>query len=349
MASRSPRVRSLVARQGLRDSRVRIAPTMSVPSLLEDLGVDPAVLLAEFGLKPAHFDDPDQSIPFGIRSALLGRCAEAARCGHFGLMVGLRGSTSVFGAVGFLMQSARDVRSALAVGTHHFRLHNPGVSLDCRESRSHCVFSYTILDDGGTGDEQTLDMAIAGMFKVMRNLCGYHWQPVEVRLAHARPRDVAPFRKFFQAPLVFDAEESALVFHSHWLEQSLATADPLLHLFMQQHVQDVEAALGEDLPERLRRLLPALVVRGQATAPAAARRLGVGVRTLNRRLAEAGTSFSGVHEESRYAIARQLLGNTRMPAGQIAARLGYANASAFTRAFRRWSGVTPVAWRASRR
>jgi AraC-like DNA-binding protein len=118
---------------------------------------------------------------------------------------------------------------------------------------------------------------------------------------------------------------------------------------MQQHVQDVEAALGEGLPERLRRLLPGLVARGQATAPAAARRLGVGVRTLNRRLAEAGTSFSGVHEASRFAIARQLLGNTRMPAGQIAARLGYANASAFTRAFRRWSGVTPVAWRASPR
>lgn len=89
------------------------------------------------------------------------------------------------------MQSAPDVRTALEVGTHHFQLHNAGVSLDCRESRGYCMFSYTILGHGDPGHDQALDMAIAGMFKVMRNLCGYHWVPVEVRLAQSRPRDAA--------------------------------------------------------------------------------------------------------------------------------------------------------------
>lgn len=320
---------------------------MPVPALLRDLGVDPAGLLAEFGLSPAHFADPDNTLSFGTRSALLGRCAEAARCPHFGLLVGLRGSTSVFGAVGFLMQSAPDVRTALEVGTHHFRLHNAGVSLDCRESQGYCVFSYTILGHGESGDGQTLDMAIAGMFKVMRNLCGYHWVPVEVRLAHSRPRDVAPFRKFFDAPLAFDAEESALVFRATWLDQPLATADPLLHLFMQQHVRDVETRLGDDLPSRLRRLLPSLIARGRATPSDAARGLGLGVRTLNRRLADADVSFTALLEESRHSLARQLLENTDMRVGQIATRLGYANSSAFTRAFRRWCGVAPAYCRKS--
>ena len=221
---------------------------MPVPSLLKKFGVDPATLLPEFGLTPAHFDHPDNTLSFGTRSALLAQCALAAQCPHFGLLVGLRGSTSVFGAIGFLMQSATDVRTALAVGTRYFRLHNPGVSLECRETKGFCVFNYTILDHGGLGDEQTLDMAIAGMFRVMQSLCGYHWQPVEVRFAHSRPRNLVPFRTFFQAPLVFDAEESALVFRSYWLDQLLSTADPLLHLFMEEHVNDVEAERGEDLP-----------------------------------------------------------------------------------------------------
>jgi AraC-like DNA-binding protein len=234
------------------------------------------------------------------------------------------------------------------VGTRHFRLHNPGVSVECRESKGFCMLNYTILDHGESGDEQTLDMAIAGMFRIMQSMCGYHWQPVEVRFAHARPRNVAPFRAYFQARLVFDAEESALVFRSHWLDQKLSSADPLLHLFMQEHVTEIEAESGEDLPSRLQRLLPSLVTANRATPAEAARRLGVGVRTLNRRLAAAGATFSGLVDRSRQSIAVQLLGNTNLPPGQVATRLGYANTSAFTRAFRRWIGLTPSAWRKMR-
>jgi len=318
---------------------------MPVPSLLEKFGVDPETVLPAFALTTAHFNHPDNTLSFGTRSALLGRCAQAARCPHFGLLVGLRGSASVFGAIGFLMQSATDVRTALAVGTRHFRLHNPGVSVMCRETRGVCVLNYTILDHGGPGDEQTLDMAIAGMFRLMQSLCGYHWQPVEVRFAHSRPRNVAPYRTLFRAPLVFDADESALLFRSHWLDQLLSSADPLLHLFMQEHVTEVEAERAEDLASLLQRLLPSLVAIERATPAEAARRLGVGVRTLNRRLAAAGTTFSGLLDSSRHSIAVQLLGNTTIPAGQVATRLGYANTSAFTRAFRRWNGVTPSEWR----
>jgi AraC-like DNA-binding protein len=243
------------------------------------------------------------------------------------------------------MQSATDVRTALEVGTRHFRLHNPGVSVECREARGYCVLNYTILDHGEPGDEQTLDMAIAGMFRVMQSLCGYHWQPVEVRFAHARPRNLTPFRKLLKAPLVFDAEDSALVFRSHWLQHRLSSADPLIHLFMQEHIAEVEAERGEDLSSHLQRVLPSLVTSHRATPAEAARRLGVGVRTLNRRLAAAGTTFSALVDRSRQSIAAQLLGHTILPPGQVARRLGYVNTSAFTRAFRRWNGMTPSEWR----
>jgi AraC-like DNA-binding protein len=328
---------------------VRMAPTMTVPSLLVESGVEPAGLLAEFGLAPADFHDPDRMMSFAVRSRLLARCAQAARCPHFGLLVGQRGTTSVLGPVGLLMQSAPTLRDALAIGTRLLRLHNPVGSLAYASSGSFCTFSYTILGPGHQGDDQSLDMAVAGMFNVMRTLCGSHWQPVEVRLAHARPRDVAPFRRFFQAPVMFDSDETALVFRSQWLDLPLATADPFLHLFMQQYVREADLDRSEDLAGQVRRTLPALLTRGQATPTGAAQRLGLGVRTLNRRLADEGSSFRLLRDESRYSIARQLLGNTSMQAGQIATRLGYANASAFTRAFLRWSGMAPTQWRASRR
>jgi hypothetical protein len=69
-------------------------------------------------------------------------------------------------------------------------------------------------------------------------------------------------------------------------------------------------------------------------------------RTLNRRLAACGTTFQTLVEEARFGLARQLLEDTDLPLAQIAATLGYADASAFSRAFRRWSGTAPSRWRA---
>jgi AraC-like DNA-binding protein len=68
-------------------------------------------------------------------------------------------------------------------------------------------------------------------------------------------------------------------------------------------------------------------------------------RTLNRRLKARGTTFQSLVDEVRYEIARQLLEHTHMSMSQIAATFDYTDASAFTRAFRRWSGTTPAAWR----
>jgi AraC-like DNA-binding protein len=342
---RQPRTRG--RRRSTRSSLVRMAPTMTVPSLLRELGVEPAGLLAEFGLVPGHFDEPDRLLSFESRSALLARCAQAARCPHFGLLVGQRGTTSVLGPVGFLMQSAPTLRAALAIGIRQLRLHNPVGSLAYSRSGAFCTFSFTILGTGHVGDEQSLDMAIAGMFNVMRTLCGNHWQPVEARIAHSRPRNVSPYRRFLQAPVVFDSDETSLVFRSEWLGRPVATADPLLHLIMQQYVREMDVDPGEDLSGQLRRLMPALLAQGDAKPMRAARRLGLGVRTLNRRLAEEGSAFALLRDESRHAMAGQLLGNTRMSAGQVATRLGYANASAFTRAFLRWTGMSPMHWRAA--
>ena len=71
-------------------------------------------------------------------------------------------------------------------------------------------------------------------------------------------------------------------------------------------------------------------------------------RTLSRRLEAFGTSYQALLDEGRFEIARQMLADTELEVGQIAAALDYADASAFTRAFRRWSGTTPGQWRAAR-
>ena len=114
-----------------------------------------------------------------------------------------------------------------------------------------------------------------------------------------------------------------------------------------------EAALEEqgigDIVALVRRVLRNLLLNGQGAIDEVSGIFEVHKRTLNRRLRERGISFQELVEETRYHIARQMLRETDLAIVEIAAVLDYADAAAFTRAFRRWSGTTPAAWRAQTR
>jgi AraC-like DNA-binding protein len=326
---------------------VRMAPTMALPALLREKGVDPVPLLAEFGLTQAQFEEPDYTLSFDTRSRLLARCAEATRCPHFGLLLGQRGGMASFGMIGYLMQSAPDVRTAVHLAVRYFPLHNPNSTATLVERGRVVALRHTILMPVTEGREQVLGLSLGLMVNVMRGLCGHSWRAKEVRLAHARPRSVAPYAALVQAPVIFDTRDTAVVSLAHWLDRPLPTADPMLHILMRHRVADLESQAGEGVGSQLRRILPSLIDSRRASADEAATSLGLGVRTLNRRLAREGTSFARLRDETFHSIASQLLRGTRLPAGKIAEKLGYANAGAFTCAFRRWSGMTPTQWRAN--
>jgi AraC-like DNA-binding protein len=109
-----------------------------------------------------------------------------------------------------------------------------------------------------------------------------------------------------------------------------------------------EPAPGDTGPltEDLRRLLRTELLRDTCSAATVARLFSMHRRTLTRHLRTEGLAFRQVANEVRFEIACQLLQNTDMALGQVAAALKYSEPSAFTRAFRRWSGQTPSAWRA---
>jgi len=182
----------------------------------------------------------------------------------------------------------------------------------------------------------------------MKSLCGQDWRPSQVRLAHARPDDVAEFRRVFHADLYFDAAETARVFSRSCLDKVPLTADPVLHRMMTHRVSELTLSAGEDVVGQLRRVLPWLLTTRNVSLAAAAKAVGLSARTLNRRLADEETSFTELRDDVCFAIASQLLEGTRMPVGEVATLLGYANLSASTRAFTRWSGMGPAQWRAAR-
>jgi AraC-like DNA-binding protein len=331
------------------ETALRIGATMALPAVLRSLGADPARMLAEVGLDTKLFDDPDNRISYLARSRLIAHCVARTGCQHLGLLIGQQNDLQSLGLVGLLAKYSPDVRTALRSLVSFLHLHVRGATTRLETGPDSASLSYEIYQPGAEATDQIGDGALATIFNMMRSLCGPGWKPAEVRFAHREPDDVLPFRNFFRVPLVFNAEKNAVVFAADWLNHRLPVTDPELQGLLLKQVDALEARYGDDLPGQVRTVLRTALLTGYAGADQIAALFSIHSRTLNRRLSDFGTSFQKLVDEVRFEIARQMLEDSRMEVSEIAAALDYADASAFTRAFRRWSSTTPAQWRQSRK
>lgn len=331
-----------------RDGVVRVAPLMAIPALLSELGCNPEPLFERAGFKLAEFEDPEHKIPYVAGSRLLASCVEATGREDFGLLLGQRGSASSLGVAGFLLRTAPDVRTALNDLVNFLDLHDDGGVVFMATNGSTSRLGFAIHEPGVAAAAQIYDLSMTHACKIMRGLCGEDWRPSEVLLSRRPPHDPAPYEEFFQAPLRFDEEQSAVVFATHWLDQKVPGADALLHRHLEQEAKALHARQNADSIGQLRSLLRKTLMARKTTVADVARQLGLHERALNRRLHAEGTTFEHELNEVRFAVAQQLLADSMMSLAQISAALDYADVSAFIHAFKRWSGTTPERWRKER-
>ncbi len=331
------------------ESTVRIGGIMALPAVLRSLGADPAELLAEAGFAPTLFDDPGNLVPYAARNRLLAHCAARTGCRHLGLLVGQHGGLHHLGLLGLLVKSSSDVESALRSLVRHAHLHVQGAIPTLAVDEGAVMLGFENYHPHAAATEQVADGALATLCNIMHALCGAAWKPIEVRLAHDRPAEIRPYRRFFRAPLRFNAEQNSLVFSAHWLQHRLPEIDPDLRRVLQKEIDALDPRHEGDFPAQVRAVLRTALLTGHARSSHIAALFSMHTRTLNRRLTAFGTGFQQLVDESRFEIARQMLESSAMDVSEIATMLDYADASAFTRAFRRWSGTTPARWRATRR
>ena len=335
------------AQSGPHEATVRVGPLSYVPVVLSELGLQPQSIFDDVGMDLSEFEDTDTEISYLAASRLLADCLARSGCAHFGLLVGRRAGPSSLGVTGFMLHCAPDVGSALKDLVKHLDLHDQGGVPTLRVRDRVALLGYAIHHSQAEASDQIYDLAIALGCNIMRSLCGPGWNPSEVRFSRRPPPDLSPYRSFFRAPLRFNASHNALAFASRWLDHRVASADPLLHRFLQREAERRHALRPADFIAELRALLRSLLLARKCSLASTASRLCLHERTLNRRLREHGTTFRRELDSVRCELAAQLLCEGAMPLSRIAATLNYADTTAFSRAFKRWTGSTPAQWRAA--
>jgi len=331
-------------RQDMNEGQQRVGALAEVPQLLRELGTDPAEVAAGVGLDVSVLHDPENSIPFTTAGRLLQAGATRTGCAHFGLLVGQRCDTRSLGLVGRLMRNARTWGRAVQdlVDNQHRYVRGGVPYLMVRGGMAWA--GYAIYHQGIEGIDHFCDGAIAIGFNMMRELCGA--LPDEVLLSRRPPADIRPYRRLFRVPVHFDAEQSTLVFPAGLLERPVPGADSRQREILEASVTKYWAVALPDATEQVVRILRSRVLFGDSTLDEVARCLTMHPRTLNRHLQSERTTFRELLNEARFEVARQLLAGTRINISGIAIALGYAETSAFSHAFHRMAGVSPVEWRA---
>jgi AraC-like DNA-binding protein len=271
------------------------------------------------------------------------------RCSHFGLLVGQRATILSLGMVGRLMQHSDTVGDAIRALVANLSIQNRGAVPSLTLVGDTALFTFSVYQAEAESADQISDGSLAVAVNAIRALCGANWSPSEVLLPRRAPADAGAYRRHFRAPVRFNEERATLVFPARDLDLRVAGADPMVRALLEERIEQLKGRKGCEFSDDIRRLLRTQMTSSHCSAEDIAGLLAMHRRTLTRRLKDGGTGYRAISSEIRFEIARQLLGDTMVPLGQIAAALGYSEASAFTRAFRRWAGQTPTVWRYTHR
>lgn len=329
--------------------RVRAAPLRSLPALLREHGVEPVPLLATCGLPADALDDDDRWLSFDAGARLLRLAAEATGCPDIGLLMAERCDPAALGVVARNMQLAPTVGAALQVLRRDFHLHDRGAVPYLTDRHDGCVaLGYALSQHDTEAVAVTYDLAMGIGLKLVKALCGRAFVARQVSFAHRAPTDARPYRRFFGAPVVFDATHTQIEFDAAWLDRALRGSEAAARAVLQHAARGFDAEMPRSLGDRAHSVAQSLLMCGSLSEPCIAAELGLHSRSLRRKLAAEGLNVRVLIDEVRDQLARQLLAETRLPLADIALALQYTDVASFARAFKRRIGLPPGRWRAQR-
>lgn len=324
---------------------IRAAALRGIDRLVDNLGGDGAGLLAQFGVSPSDLDSDHGLMPTVTAGRILRRATKALDCPDLGLRLAAYQDMSMLGPLALAVGNCDTVGEGLDCASRFLFVHNQGIRLSRADDPERYAgvgaVEYRMLHPDVPYEPQTID---AGLGMLHRNLItmsgGYGL--LGVHLPHPPLTDESVYTGFFGAPVHFDTGRALLRVPTKLFAQPMSTpVNPELQRMVVEYLE----AHYTDPREGVATSVRSAVSRALGTVPAridlVAGRLHLHPRTLQRRLAQEGTSFQAILDDVRKTAAHRLLTGTDMPFSQVASLVELAGQAALTRAARRWFGKTP--------
>ncbi len=322
-----------------------------VPFLRRYPTFDVAAALAAVGLEPSQVEDPEGWIDLAQCVALLEHAARATGDAALGLRFGHQLPWKDIGVLSHVVFHSPTVGAALGNACRYFAMQqtagHPVLEVEGDLARVRHVISDPTIAAHPQNSELTLTM----FTRICREgTASPGWAPREVHFRHRAADDGRAQRSYFAAPVHFGQPRDALILTAAELRAPMHTADDVLLPILLRHADECLARLpaADDFPGEVRRAIAAALGTGDVTVEDIARVLGMSPRSVQRKLQEVEQSFKDIVAETRLALSRRYLEDPALSLTETAFLLGYSDLSAFSRAFRRWTGQSALEFRRAR-
>ncbi len=316
---------------------------------LESNGHDSRLLFERAGLDPNKLHDPNARYPYAGVRKLWRLAVEQTDDPCFGLVAARFWHPSNFHGLGFAWMASTNLKEAMERAIRYFRIVTTDPEqLRLIEHRDSYVFIVDASKVLHRGLDQEYDFFLALLVNMCRSSCGLALKIERVTMERSAPRCASRFNDFFGTQVEFSAAQNAVFFSKADLERPLPTANVELALANEQIVQRYLARIDRsDIVIRVKTLLIRELPSGQVTEEAIAKDLNMSQRTLQRKLREEGTTYKELLDETRRDLAAKYIQVSNVSINEITYLLGFSEPSNFSRAFKRWTGVSPSVYRQS--
>jgi AraC-like DNA-binding protein len=252
-----------------------------------------------------------------------------------------------YGVLGHVCRTAPTVRESLAKLVTHIGHWVENVELRVISPQPKLVefHFHRVGSRGNVGLRMSNEAALAQILQAMRLSTGRKITPVRIDFRHIPSEALGAYEEFFGCPIQWKSVSDTIWLHADDLEATNIGADASLSDFFDDYVRE-RFADESSLEEKVMSAISARVVDGMPSLQQVSEALGYNERTLQRRLSRINLSYGQLLDRVRHQLASDLL-RSRRSIGDIAQTLGFSSATGFGRAFRRWTGQTPSAYRES--
>lgn len=321
----------------------------AVVQTIESYGCPPDELLSKAGIKKNLLADPDARIGLENMRRLWKLAVQKTGDASFGLQAATHIRPTTFHALGFAMMVSSSMMDALERLQRFYRIVSDAIDINLQQVGDTLAVSLDPTDERTRPPHEAFDMIVAAVVAFARVLSPDGFDPVRIELMRATPPTPHRYEDFFHAPVSFGAAHNCIYFPLISVRAPLPAANAEIARGNDQIMVDYLARFDKSqVAHQVRARLIELLPLGEPSIESLSRALGMSSRNMSRNLFKEQISYREIVNDVRRYLATQYLKQRHLSIIEVAFRLGYSDSSNFTRAFKRWFGLSPAAYRKKR-
>src|SRR5215472_7054679 len=309
------------------------------------LGVDG--LLKEVGLQKADLSSPENRLPQAAVLNLIERAADLTGDPSYGLRLGASRDPRDRGLLGFVALNSPTLMDAMTNMQRFYKIAREGGEFEIERKGAQVALRFRVADPALRGLRHDSEFLAATIVRGCRDLTCQTIFPVRAEFIHDRPSGSIEYANILGCPVKFGSDWDAVIYTEETTRLPVMGADAKLLEILEATCLKLlgPAPKARDLVRELQQLIIERLPTGSTSIDSIAKELSMSSKTLERRLAEQGQSFSALLDRTRFNAVTHYLEETDMRLTQVAYLAGYTEPAALVRAFKRWTGKTPSKFR----